>query len=217
MSGPLLCPEFSSSCCLLATANDCPDYQWYHDTGCNHHVTNELENLNVHVDAYDGPNQIKVGNGQGLRILRTGTATLPSSNHNSSFIFTSCSSNREILYPLINLLVTMVYLLNFFVKDLRSRKLLLQGLSRNGLYPWPPSHPSFNKPIANIGEKFPMDDWHRQLGHPAPPIVRRVLCSDKLLVSSSSSQASICSSCQQGKSHCRHFPKSLSVSSTRLQ
>jgi hypothetical protein len=67
---------------FLATANDCPDYQWYHDTGCNHHVTNELENLNVRVDAYNGPNQINGGNGQGLRILRTGTATLPSSIHN---------------------------------------------------------------------------------------------------------------------------------------
>jgi hypothetical protein len=67
---------------FLATANGCPDYQWYHDTGCNHHVTNELENLNVRVDAYNGPNQINGGNGQGLRILRTGTATLPSSIHN---------------------------------------------------------------------------------------------------------------------------------------
>ena len=37
---------------------------------------------NVRADNYHGSNQIRVGNGQGLRILHIGSATLPSSSHN---------------------------------------------------------------------------------------------------------------------------------------
>lgn len=151
---------------FLVTAKDSPDYEWYHDTGYNHHVTNELANLNVRADAYDGPDQIKVGNDQGLRILHTGTATLPSSNHN--FCLSSLLHVPQIGKNLISVnkftrdngVFVEFHPNSFFVKDLHPQKLLLQVPSRNGLYPWPPSHPSFNKPIANIGEKVPMDDWH---------------------------------------------------------
>ena len=110
--------------------------------------------MNVRADAYDGPDQIKVGNGQGLCV--TGTATLPSSNH--KFRFSSLLHVPQIKKNLISVnkftrdngVFVEFHPNSFFVKDLRSRKLLLQG--RNGLYPWP---------IANIGEKVPMDDWHR--------------------------------------------------------
>ena len=66
----------------MATTNATLDPQWYQDIGCNHHLTKELANLNVHVDDYHGSYQIKVGNGQGLHILQTAYATLPSSSHN---------------------------------------------------------------------------------------------------------------------------------------
>ena len=93
----------------------------------------------------------------------------------------------------------------FFVKDLYSRTLLLQGLSRNRLYQWPSSKSTSNKQVAYFGEKAPMVDWHCWLGHHAPPIARRVVHSNKLPVSSNSCTSSICFSCQQGKSHCQHF------------
>jgi hypothetical protein len=59
----------------MATSNVAPNYQWYHDTGCNHHLTNELANLNVCADDYPGSDHIRVGDDLGLRILHSGIAT----------------------------------------------------------------------------------------------------------------------------------------------
>jgi hypothetical protein len=56
----------------LASAPSATDSQWYHDTGSNVHLTNELSNLNLHVEDYTGNDQIRVGNGQGLHISHSG-------------------------------------------------------------------------------------------------------------------------------------------------
>jgi hypothetical protein len=61
---------------FMASSTPDLDYQWYHDTGSNVHITNELANLNVNVDEYIGPDQVRVGNGQGLQILHTGSSLL---------------------------------------------------------------------------------------------------------------------------------------------
>jgi hypothetical protein len=53
---------------------------WYPDTGSTNHLTNDLSNLNLRADEYKGTDQIKVGNGQGLDILHTGLAQIPSSS-----------------------------------------------------------------------------------------------------------------------------------------
>jgi len=46
----------------------------------------------------------------------------------------------------------------FCVKDLRTRQLLLQGLSKLGLYPWPSfAAASFWSPAAFLGEKVSLD------------------------------------------------------------
>jgi hypothetical protein len=66
----------------MSTPSPAPDYQWFHDMGFIHHVTNELSKLNVRADDYIGPNHLQVGDGQGLKILHTGLANLPSNNQN---------------------------------------------------------------------------------------------------------------------------------------
>jgi len=94
---------------------------------------------------------------------------------------------------------------------------LLQGLSKLGLYPWPSSHAPPSKSLAAfIGEKVSLDQWHLWLGHPASPIVSHVIQSNKLPVVSSK-LSTICSSCQQGKSHLLYFSISPSISSAPLQ
>jgi hypothetical protein len=105
----------------------------------------------------------------------------------------------------------------FYIKDLRTRQLLLQGPIKLGLYPWPSFAASTSGSLAAfIGEKVSLDKWHLRLGHPASPIVNQVVQSKKLPVSPSKS-SSICSPCQQGKSHRFHFSYSPSISNKPLQ
>jgi len=63
----------------LPTASDS---QWYHDTRSNVHLTNELANLNMHAENYNGTDQIRVGNGQGLHISNFGRGLLPTPSRN---------------------------------------------------------------------------------------------------------------------------------------
>jgi len=43
-------------------------------------MTNDLTNLNIRADEYTGNEHIRVGNGQGLRILHIGLASLSSTH-----------------------------------------------------------------------------------------------------------------------------------------
>jgi histone deacetylase 1/2 len=55
------------------------------------------------------------------------------------------------------------------------------------------------------------------LGHPAFPIVRRVLRDNKLLCASPSNSESVCDSCQKAKSHQLPYGRSDGVSSSPLE
>jgi hypothetical protein len=199
----------------MTFASIATDSSWYPDTGANVHLTNDLSNLNLHVEDCTGMDKIRVGNGQGLKILHSGHGILPTPSHN--FQLFSLLHVPEIQKNLISVNqftrgnhVFIEFHPNFFyVKDLKTRQLLLQGPSKLGLYPWPSSHaPSSKSLAAFIGEKVSLDQWHLRLGHLASPIVSRIIQSNKLPVVSSK-LSTICSSGQQGKSHRLHFSISL--------
>jgi hypothetical protein len=101
------------------------------------------------------------------------------------------------------------------VKDLHTRRLLLRGPSRDGLYIWPSPSTSSPSPSACLGERVSVDSWHRRLGHPALKIVRNVLSKHCLPVSSNK-PSQVCPACQQGKMHRLHFGSSPSVSTALL-
>ena len=64
----------------------------------------------------------------------------------------------------------------FRVKDLVKRRLLLQGLSKHGLYPFPPlSTKRLSSPYALLGEHTSFTNWHSCLDHPAFKIVSQVI------------------------------------------
>lgn len=42
---------------------------WYSDTGATHHITSNLQNLNIHTEDYSGQDQVLVGNGKGLKFI----------------------------------------------------------------------------------------------------------------------------------------------------
>jgi hypothetical protein len=197
------------------------DPSWYHDTGSTHHLTNDLSKLNIRADEYMGTDQIRVGNGQGLQISHTGLDSLPS--HSKNFSLQSLLHVPQIQKNLIsinkfthdNQVFIEFHPTYFCVKDLKSRRLLLQGPSKGGLYPWP-SRLSFScSPSTLIGERVSVDQWHSQLGHPALRVIRRLLTSHQLLVTSNKT-VPVCSSCQLGKLHKLHFPVSPSVSTGPL-
>jgi hypothetical protein len=146
----------------MATTNVALDPQWYHDAGCNH----QFASLNVREEDYISLDQLKVGNDQGLHILHSGTATLSSSHHNFrlSFLLHLPQINKNLIsvnqFTHDNGVFVEFHPNCYFVKGLRSRKLLFRGLSRNEIYQLPFSHFSSNELTAYIGEKVPMDDCH---------------------------------------------------------
>jgi hypothetical protein len=54
---------------------------WYPDTGATHHITNDLQNLNLSLEEYTGQDQIHIGNGTCLSIKYSGSASLSISRH----------------------------------------------------------------------------------------------------------------------------------------
>jgi hypothetical protein len=197
------------------------DPAWYHDTGSTHHVTNDFSNLNVRAEEYTGSDQIRVSNGQGLKIHHTGLASLPTAKH--KFSLHSLLHVPKIQKNLISIHkfthdnnVFVEFHPNFFrVKDLRTRKLLLQGPSKHGLYPWPTTAPINSAPQTFLGERTSLNQWHYRLGHPAFRVVRAVLSSSNLPVSSHKAPP-VCSACQQGKLQKFHFPLNNYVSANPL-
>jgi histone deacetylase 1/2 len=97
---------------------------------------------------------------------------------------------------------------NFFlIKDQATRRTLLEGKCRGGLYPLPESrreaHSAVNPSTAR---------WHSRLGHLALSIVNRVISENKLPCVREARQDTVCDACQQAKSHQLPYPKSSSVS-----
>jgi hypothetical protein len=63
----------------------------------------------------------------------------------------------------------------FRVKDLAMRRLLLQGLSKHGLYPFPPLSKGHSSPRALLGKRTSFNSWHSRLGHLAFRIVSQII------------------------------------------
>ena len=177
------------------------DSNWYADSGATDHVTGELDKLAVR-DAYNGPDQIFTASGSGMRIKHIGQSIIrtpyrdlqlnhilhvPQSSKNLASVHRITSDNNVFfeLHPDF-----------FFIKDRESRKTLLQGKSRGGLYPLPCSPPAASaKQVLNVS-KIPTSRWHARLGHSSLATVRFVLSKNNLLFVRDSSQQIVCDACQ---------------------
>jgi hypothetical protein len=98
----------------------------------------------------------------------------------------------------------------FLIKDQKTRKVLLHGPCKCGLYPLPLSAINLRHLILNV-TRFSIDHWHNHLGHPTRDIVIRIIRENKLSCASLDSPASsICDPCL-GTKACQ-LPYSLSSS-----
>jgi len=158
-----------------------------------------------------------------LQILHAGVAHLPTPHKNFSLsnllhvphIKKNLISVHQFTYD--NQVFLEFHPHFFRVKDLHTGKLLLQSPSKGGLYPCP----SFSSPksasVALLGERVSIHQWHNRLGHPAPPLVRRILSKHHLPVMPHKPFVQLCPACQHGKLHKLHFGATPSVSSVPLE
>jgi hypothetical protein len=197
------------------------DSSWYADSGATDHVTGELEKLVVR-DKYNGTNQIYTDSGSGMHIKHIGHSIIrtpgrdlslnnilhvPKSTKNLAYIHHIASDNNVFfkLHPDF-----------FLIKDRESRRTLMGGSSKGGLYPisCSTSTSSSSKQVFNVS-KVPMSRWHA--GHPSSTIVRFVLNKNSLPFSSNLSPESVCDVCQQAKCHQLPYPISTSASKAPLE
>lgn len=75
--------------------------------------------------------------------------------------------------------------------------------SRGNLYEWPGVglKSSHHHPSANVTTKASKASWHHRLGHPASPILSKIISIQSLPISNSQSSYSWCDSCLSSKSH----------------
>jgi hypothetical protein len=198
------------------------DDNWYPNTWATHHLTSDLQNLNLTSDAYTGSNQIRVGNGTSFSINHIGS-TLLSSPRRSSIL------NQLLHVPSIckNLLYVRQFAHDnsiyfefhstfFVIKDCHSRSILHQGPLKNGLYQLLPSSTSSPSQYSLVGERTSTDHWHKRLGHPTLRTIKHVISKFSLLVFSNKPVVS-CASCQQAKAHQLPFPTSTYVFNRPLE
>jgi hypothetical protein len=196
-----------------AASQNQSDSTWYPDSGATHHLTSELANLNVQANNYTGTDEIKIGNGSGLSVKHIGTSQI----HTPSLAF----KLFDVLHvPNIckNLISVQKFTQDtntffefhpsyFLLKDRATGKLLHRGPSNHGLYSFFSASNNSHPPSAFMGERASVSAWHSRLGHPALKVVRQVLSSFQLPVSTNKSY-SPCSACLGSKSTQLPFPTS---------
>ena len=96
----------------------------------------------------------------------------------------------------------------FNEKDLDSGKLLVQGASKDGLYPFPASSNKHSPRFALLGERASLQHWHSILDHPAFRLVSHIVSRFGLPVFKNKSEL-FCSACLSSKS--KQFPFSPSI------
>ncbi|CAL8993966.1 unnamed protein product [Prunus brigantina] len=158
-----------SSAGIAASPGGSSSSHWLTDSGANSHITNDLSQL-AHPREYRGTDNVNgVLGGTGLGILRVGTSYVssPSSTYPLSHTLYCPNASANILsvhqFSKDNHCYFTFYPDFFRVQDLETGKILFQGRSDNGLYPFPVSSSSklSNGVSAFLGVKVAGDTYRR--------------------------------------------------------
>ncbi|PNY01136.1 hypothetical protein L195_g024424, partial [Trifolium pratense] len=170
------CPQLmqSSPAANYATTNA----NWILDSGANHHITADLNNLSLHSN-YEGPDSVTIGDGSGLAISHMGSTHLstpstafhlknvlcvPKASHNLISVAKFCQQNN---------VYVEFHPFSFFEKDLKTGATLMCGPTSGDLYTLQPSLPT---PPTNLHASRSTNNlWHARLGHPSPKTLHQAL------------------------------------------
>jgi hypothetical protein len=154
-----------------------PEENWYSDTSATHHLTNNLQNLNISSEEYSGQDQIRIG----LSISHSGSTALSFSRRN--FLLKQLLHVPNICKNLLSVRqfsldndVFFEFHSSFFtIKDRKTRLSVHHGQLKDGLYHLLPLQVSSSQSQALVGERTSPHSWHHCLGHPALWTVNFVL------------------------------------------
>ncbi|BBH07832.1 transposable element gene [Prunus dulcis] len=166
-----------------------------------------------------GTDDILIGDGSNLAITHIGSTSLKTPHHHFTLNNVLCvPSMKKNLISISQFCtsnnVSIEFLPStFLVKELQTGATVLKGQTKDGVYEWPNSSPL----IAFSATKTTSSDWHHRLGHPAFPILKHIVSSNSLGVSSSLSSDFSCNACLCNKSHKLPFSNSTIVSTQPLE
>jgi hypothetical protein len=174
-------------------------------------------------DPYTGTDQIHATNGSGMAITRIGTSLIPTSDRDLVLnnVLHVPATHKNLIsihhFTLDNNTFIEFHPYFFFIKDKKTKKVLLHGPCKGGIYPLPPSSSKFQRLVFHV-IKIPIDRWHCRLGHPSRDIVRGVVSKNNLPCANfDSSSSSVCDACACAKAHQLPYHLSSSTSSAPLQ
>ena len=168
-----------------------------------------------------------MGNGARLAIENSGSITLPSfsSSLHLKNVLHCPNASANLLsiqrFSLDNACYFIFTLSHYFVKDLRTRAILLEGKSENGLYPLQLQMNSLRGNwafTALSGIRTSSLVWHFKLGHSSFDVVSCVVKHNHLPpYCNDFNKNVVCTSCQLGKSKRKSFHSSTHLSTIPLQ
>ena len=173
-------------------------------------------------EKYNGSDQIHVANGSGMEIKHIGQSVIytPTRDLTLKHVLHVPEASKNLIS--VHRLATdnnahLEFHPDFFlVKDQTSKKVLLRGKCKRGLYPLPLSSLESGKTVC-AAIRPSSNVWHSRLGHPSFSIVHQIVSKNNIPCDSEPNKYSICDACQQGKSHQLPYPISTSVSTVPLQ
>ncbi|KAH9699463.1 retrovirus-related pol polyprotein from transposon RE1 [Citrus sinensis] len=163
-------PNRNPKSAYLANMEGSSDTNWYLDSGATHHLTNDMNNMQIS-ESFTGTSKLIIGNGTGLNITNIGKAVLRLHNCTDSTVI---KLNNILLVPQITKNLISISQLtkdnnitveftdkSCFVKDKVKNLIILQGKAEKGLYRLllvssnkTSAQSSFQGHVANIESSF---------------------------------------------------------------
>lgn len=165
---------------------------------------------------YEGNDDMMIEDGTELSITHSGSTILPFLLKNFKLENVLCVPNMKQTLISIhqfcssNNIAIEFLTTGFLVKDLSTGSTLLRGRNNGGVYEWPKSKPILV--FSSIKTTFHV--WHHRLGRPSIPILKHMVSSHNLCLTSYASSSFDCNTCLSNKSHQLTFSQST-IKSTR--
>jgi hypothetical protein len=116
------------------------DPQWYLNSRATYHLTGELDKLTMH-DHYHGHDQVRTANGTGMAINHISTSVIPTSFRDLHLhnVLHAPHTDKHLIsihhFNLDNHTYVELHPYFFLIKDQVTKKVLLRGPCKGGLYP----------------------------------------------------------------------------------